>query len=358
MVAAGTGGHIFPGLSLAQEIKKMNAKAEFVFFGTKNRLEAQIIPQEGYRLETLSAGKWKGSGVVARLLSMFGVLMGFIQSLWLSFREKPVCLISVGGYVSVPVALACAVRRIPLFLVEPNICAGMANRLLSKVARQAFCVPGSDALQKFSCPTSDTGVPIRAQFSPLTLNSQVKRILVLGGSQGAQALCEATLAIGSVLRKLLPGLEIVLQTGKANFENSQRRLSELGDLKEAIALKPFIESMGSTLAATDLIVARAGASTIAELSITGHPTIFVPFPHAADDHQRLNVKLLEQSRSAFYVEEKSSTFHASLLEAIEILSVRSGHFDERRQLNLNFLKWGRPFAGPQIAKEILSKIGT
>lgn len=352
IVAAGTGGHIFPGLSLASEIKKLVPAADFLFFGSAGRLETEIVPKAGYRLKLLKAGRWKGMSLVQRLLGLWGLFLGFWQALSEVLKNRPTCLISVGGYVSTPVALACALCRVPVFLIEPNIKSGLANVSMSKFARKAFCVPGSDALTKFSCPTLDSGVPVRAALNEVVLKEQVKRILVLGGSQGAKALCEAICEIQPKLRAENPGLEILLQTGAAHFDSTSERAKSL----QGLELKSFIENMSQVLGGCDLVIARAGASTIAELAITGHPTIFVPFPYAADDHQRYNVKLLQKSGAAVYVEEKDSNFLRALREAVEDLSLRDGHYKRRRDLSVQFKKWGRPEAGTKIAKEILSLV--
>ncbi len=355
IVAAGTGGHIFPGLTLADELKTLDANADFLFFGTQDRLEAKLIPAHGYRISFLTAGRWKGLGLLGRLAGIFYIFLGFFQVFKKLLKSRPSCLISVGGYVSVPTALACKIFGVPLFIVEPNIRAGLANRILSRAARVAFCAPGADALKLFRCPTRDLGNPVRRDFKVVSIRDEVRKILVLGGSQGALALCRGSLEALKILKADGFTGSLTLQCGEKNFEQSTLWQKEF-EVDDSSTIAPFINKVSEALLEHDLVVARAGAMTIAELSIAGLPTVFVPFPFAADDHQRVNAKILENAGGALLVDEQQKNFSTELAKALAVCCLDKENLAQRQALSQKLLKWGRPFAGPEIAAEILKSL--
>ena len=356
IVAAGTGGHIFPGVALAKNLKKHASEIEFEFFGTSDRLESKLIPEAGFSLVTLNAKPWKGKNPLTRVAGLVLLTLTFFKVFFYALKRKPKLLVSVGGYVSVPVVLASCAAGVPVFLIEPNIRAGVANVLLSRLAERAFTTPGADALKKFHCQTVDSGNPTREGFVPQTLRTDVKRILVLGGSQGAKKLCELTLRAYSELGLASRGVEMLLQSGAGNYDYASQlaRQLNLGDL---VRVQPFIDHVADELKLSDLVLARAGAMTIAELSLTGLPTIFVPFPFAADDHQRVNVRLLVDSGAAAMIDEMTSMPLEALKQTILNLSSDDGHLERRAQLQTAFLKWARPDALDRMTEQVLSRLG-
>lgn len=353
-VAAGTGGHIFPGIAIAREIRAQEPEAEFLFFGTSDRLEARLIPEAGFAIRFLSAGKWKGRGAFGRLAGLVAVARGFLQVFTLLLRGRPTCLVSVGGYVSVPTALACLCLRVPFYIVEPNIRAGLANRLLSRFARRAFSVPGGDANKVLSCAVVDAGSPVRGGVVPVEIRERVKRVLVFGGSQGALALCEASLRLARDLDFQAKGLELLLQTGESNFAGAQSRAAEYG-LSSCVQVVSFIGDVPAALASSDVVLARAGANSVAELAIAGLPTVFVPFPHAADDHQRVNAEILSKAGAALLVDEREADFQPKLERAVRELALQDGHLARRRALSEHFRTFGRPHAARDIARALLAE---
>jgi len=350
-VAAGTGGHIFPGIAIAREIRALEPDSRFLFFGTRDRLEARLVPEAGFPIRFLSAGKWKGTGIRGRLLGLLSIGLGFLQVSLLLLKGRPDCLIGVGGYVSVPTALACLLFRVPFYIVEPNIRAGLANRLLSRFARRAFSLPGGDAQRVLRCPVVDAGSPVREGLKPVEIRAEVKRVLVFGGSQGALALCEASLRLARDLEFGRRGIELLLQSGEKNFEHAQSRAAEL-QVQDAARVVSFIGDVPGTLAATDLVLARAGANSVAELAITGLPTIFVPFPYAADDHQRVNAEILEKAGAARLVDERETDFQPKLEKAVRELALTEGHRERRIAVAESFRAFGRPGAARDIAAAI------
>jgi UDP-N-acetylglucosamine--N-acetylmuramyl-(pentapeptide) pyrophosphoryl-undecaprenol N-acetylglucosamine transferase len=357
IVAAGTGGHIFPGLEIAKQIQSILHlnNNDFIFFGTPDRLEAKIIPEAGYNIEKISAKAWKGNGVMVRLSSLFFIFKAFIQ-IFKVFQKcgRPRAMISVGGYVSVPVALFCFLARIPFFLHEPNIKTGVANRLLSYMAELAFSVPLSDALNVMKCEVLDYGNPVREEFKRVRIRKEAKTILVLGGSQGAKALCDCSLMLMKEWLSLDKELHLYLQSGQNNYEFSVMKQQELF-LQDNSTIFPFVTDPMAYLEKADLVIARAGAMTLAELSIVGLPTILVPFPFAADDHQRVNARLLEDKGAVRVAEEKSAQFLKILSTHVRDLLLGGDGLRKRIQLSETFVSFSRPHAGHKIAQAIVER---
>jgi UDP-N-acetylglucosamine--N-acetylmuramyl-(pentapeptide) pyrophosphoryl-undecaprenol N-acetylglucosamine transferase len=355
IVAAGTGGHIFPGIAIAKELKSKHSSLEVEFFGTKDRLEEKLIPKQGFAITFLKAKQWKGKGFLHRFASLFALLESLVLIFKKAAEDKPLCLISVGGYVSMPVGLACWLRGIPLFLVEPNIRAGISNKILSQFALRAFTIPGSDALEKFKCPTLDTGNPVMGSFELNPLRKEAQNILILGGSQGAKILCSVGLSVFKKLKDKGFRFRLLLQSGEKNLEESLLLKKEL-TLTDECDIQPFFNDVPQKLAWADLVIARAGAMTLTELSLSCVPSVLVPFPAAADDHQRVNARILESAGAVRVVDEKEKDFEG-LLERnlIELLSSPENH-SKRSLLAKNMHKFARPQATQRIVSEILNSL--
>lgn len=355
IVAAGTGGHIFPGIAIANELKSQQPSLDLEFFGTKDRLEEKIIPKHGFTLTFLNAKQWKGKNFLHRFASIFALFDSLVLIFKKAAHEKPLCLISVGGYVSMPVGLACWLRGIPLFLVEPNIRAGISNKILSHFAMKAFTIPGSDALKKFKCPTLDTGNPVMGTFELNSLRKEAQNILILGGSQGAKILCSVGLKVFKRLQEKGFRFRLLLQSGEKNLEESLRLKKEL-HLGDECDIQPFLHDVPQRLSWSDLVLARAGAMTLTELSLSCVPSILVPFPAAADDHQRVNARILAAAGAVRVVDEKEKDFEGLLEKTlIELLSSPESH-KERSLLAKNMHKFARPQATQRIVSEILNSL--
>jgi len=352
IVAAGTGGHIFPGLNVAQAIKDKNPQQEFLFFGTRDRLESKIIPARGYKIKFLKAGMWKGLGPVARVLGLLDMAVGFFQTCVELLRERPRCLVGVGGYVSVPVALACVMFRVPFFILEPNIRAGLANKILSTFAKAAFSTKGSDSKKVLKCEVYELGNPVRFDLKKLEIRLKAKKILVLGGSQGAMALCKLSLEWAKEIDLKKHDLEMCLQSGEKNKELSEALKNKLA-LGEEVKILPFIDDVPQFLSQADFVVARAGAMTVAELAAVGMPTIFVPFPFAADDHQRVNARILQQDGAALMVDERDTQYQEQFKVFMADLLIAVGNYEKRQKLSSQFIKWGNMRAAQDIAERLL-----
>jgi UDP-N-acetylglucosamine--N-acetylmuramyl-(pentapeptide) pyrophosphoryl-undecaprenol N-acetylglucosamine transferase len=353
-VAAGTGGHIFPGLNLARALGAQNPGIEFLFFGTRDRLEARLVPKAGFPIRFLSAGRWKGTGLLGRLLGFVHLGFGFFQSCAQILRRRPDFLVSVGGYVSFPLALACRLFGVPVYLLEPNIRAGLANRVISRWAHLAFSTPGSDSAKVLSCPVVEAGNPIREDLRPVEIRERAHRVLVLGGSQGARSLCRVALKAARELDLAGRDVELVLQTGEANLAEAQKLKTELG-LGSQVQVLAFIDDVPASLVRADFVMARAGAMTVAELAAAGLPTLFVPFPFAADDHQRVNAEILAKEGAALCVDEREENFEGKVLAALSAHVLDEGNLGRRQALSAAFLAWSRPRAAHDISQRILAE---
>jgi UDP-N-acetylglucosamine--N-acetylmuramyl-(pentapeptide) pyrophosphoryl-undecaprenol N-acetylglucosamine transferase len=300
-MAGGTGGHVYPGLAVAEHLRELGV--QLAWLGTRAGLESRVVPANSIRLFTIYIGGIRGKKISRRLAAPFMVIIALLQSLWIIQRYRPMAVIGLGGFVSGPGGLAAWLLRIPLYIHEQNSIAGLTNRLLAPLARavmQGF--PG--ALKGNKVVT--TGNPVRKDILLVSQHhdrtsgreQQPLRLLVLGGSLGAQALNEV---LPAALRALPPGIRIEVwhQTGREHHAAASVRYQEHG--LHASKVVPYIEDMAAAYAWADLVLCRAGALTISELCITGVASVLVPFPHAVDDHQTANARYLSEAGAAILV---------------------------------------------------------
>lgn len=301
VAGGGTGGHVTPALALAERIAARGDRV--VVMGGRRGLEARLVPQAGFELVALPARPLMGRGAAGRLLAL-PAIAGACASAWSTLgRLRAGIVVSVGGYASVPAVVAAAARRLPIALVEPNAVPGRANRAAARLARVSFA--GFDATARALAPSARSrvvvsGIPLRralvAAFAgapPRRIPTPPFRLLVFGGSQGAHQINEAMLAVA---RGLDPrGVEIFHQTGALDRERVAAAYAEVGLRAEVVDFEP---DMPRRYQWADLAVCRSGALTVAELAMAGLPALLVPFPHAADDHQRANAQALAEAGAA------------------------------------------------------------
>lgn len=293
IAGGGTGGHIYPGIAIAQEFKRRNAESEIVFVGTARGLETKIVPREGFRLELIEVAALKGVSVARRIRSLLLLPKSFFAVRSLIKRYRPNVVIGVGGYASGPVVLTAALMGIPTMVAEQNALPGFTNRMLSRFVKAA-AVSFAEARAFFGDKAEITGNPVRTEFfnvpeKPVTAQAH---ILFTGGSQGARAINEAMIAALPLLKRESAHLTITHQTGESDLERVRAAYAEAGVAAE---VKPFIERIVDEFARADLVVCRAGATTVAELAAAGKPALMIPFPFAADDHQRKNAEAVERA---------------------------------------------------------------
>jgi UDP-N-acetylglucosamine--N-acetylmuramyl-(pentapeptide) pyrophosphoryl-undecaprenol N-acetylglucosamine transferase len=301
IMAGGTGGHIFPGLAVAAEMRA--AGWEVVWMGNRGGMEERLVPPHGHRMAWIRARAARGKGLMAKVLLPANLLLSFWESARHILRVKPDVVLGLGGYVAFPGGMMASLLNRPLALHEQNAIAGLANRVLANVADKLM-VGFPDALKGGEW----TGNPVRSAISALPVpEHRLKdrkgplRILVVGGSLGAQALNDALpKALALMDEKPL----VVHQAGERHLDSLKQAYEQAGVTGELV---PFIDDMASRYAAADLVICRAGAVTVAELSAAGMASVLVPFPHAVDDHQTANARFLSSRGAAILLPQSELT---------------------------------------------------
>ena len=303
IMAGGTGGHVFPGLAVAEEMRGRGWNV--VWMGARGGMEARLVPAHGYAMAWIRAAALRGKGLSAALLLPFNLLAGFWQSAAAIFRIRPDVVLGMGGYVAFPGGMMASLLARPLAVHEQNAVAGLANRVLAGVADRAL-VAFPDALKNAEW----TGSPVRREIAAIPQpaaryagRSGPLRVLVVGGSLGAQALNEAVpKALALISEDVRPS--VLHQAGEKNLEALKNSYQSCGVHGELVA---FIDDMAARYAEADLVICRAGAMTIAELSAGGMASVLVPFPHAVDDHQTANARFLADQGAAILLPQSGLT---------------------------------------------------
>ncbi len=294
IAAGGTGGHVFPGVAIAQELKRRNSDTKILFVGTARGLETKIVPREGFELHLIEVSALKRVGLVQRIKSLLLLPKSFLAVRSLIQQFKPDVVIGVGGYASGPVVLIASLMGLPALVAEPNALPGFTNRVLARFVRAA-AVTFEEARRFFGDKAVITGNPVRADFfdvqpkSPAA-NDDAVHIFITGGSQGARAINLAMIGALPLLTEEKDKLSITHQTGESDYDKVRATYLELG---WRVEVKPFVENMVDEFAKADLVICRSGATTVAELAAAGRPALMIPFPFAADDHQRKNAEAME-----------------------------------------------------------------
>ena len=301
IAAGGTGGHVLPGLQVAVELRGRGA--ECVLLGTPRGMESKLAPRFGIPLELLEIGPLNGVPWSRRLRTLIELPRSVRRALQVVAERRPAAALSLGGYASGPLVLAAVAKRIPLLIMEPNAYPGLANRLAARFARRAL-VGFDAAAERLRSPRVETvGVPIREEFFKLPRKHHVGAPLVLitGGSQGSSRLNQAAVAAAQMWAKqgFPGGIRLLHQTGPADYNGVRAAYDALRDAAEiACEAVPFLDDMPAAFGRADLVVCRAGASTLAELAAAGKASILVPYPHAADDHQTRNARSMVDAGAA------------------------------------------------------------
>src|SRR5215475_11899116 len=309
LIAAGvTGGHIYPGIAVAQEIMRRDGTSKVHFVGTARGLETRLVPQSGFELSLIESAGLKNVRLGARLKGIAMLPKSFFSTRSLLREFKPDVVVGAGGYVSGPVLLTAALTRRPTLVMESNALPGMTNRVLARFVDRA-AVSFAQALPYFRGKAKVTGNPVRREFfeiPPKRREPGKFSLLVFGGSQGARAINEAMVAALPKLKSLAVELRIKHQTGPADFEKVKAAY-EAASWSERGDVRSYIDNMMADFAEADLVLCRAGATTTAELIAAGKASFMVPFPLAADDHQRKNAEALAAAGAARMILQKDLT---------------------------------------------------
>lgn len=357
----GTGGHIYPALTIADEIKKQCPFADISFVGTQQGLEKDIIPRYGYQLKFIEVAGFKRSLSLDTLRSAAKLFAGLYDAYKIIKNERPDLVIGTGGYVCGPIVFMAALHGIPCCIQEQNAMPGVTNKILSRYVRKVFL--GYKEAGKYFHGKAEleyTGNPIRTEIlehsreealKELGLDAEKKTILVSGGSRGARsinkAMLEAELALSG-----RGDVQVLHATGDVNYEAYMAEIKKRGGVEKNIIIKPYLHNMPVALAAADLAVFRSGAIGLAELMAKGVPSILVPYPYATANHQEFNARAVEAKGAAKVILDKELTGE-TVLEAIEHLLL---HKDELTKMQAAAKSLGKPQAAEVIAEQALALI--
>jgi UDP-N-acetylglucosamine--N-acetylmuramyl-(pentapeptide) pyrophosphoryl-undecaprenol N-acetylglucosamine transferase len=356
IAGGGTGGHIYPGIAVAEELRRLRPDAEFLFVGSDRGLEGRVVPDAGFALQTLPA-----RGVVRTRwwklpASAWGNFVAFVRALGLMKKFAPDVVLCTGGYVSMPVGLAAWWNKKPLILQEQNSVPGLTNRILSAFAREvhvAFTEARPYLMQKDRLRLS--GNPVRRVIlsgdrrsarQRFGLDEQAPTVFVFGGSRGAKRLTEAALQAMKDLRTSLDA-QWILQTGKEDFNTAKVEAETAG---ARAVIMPYIIQIHEAYAAADLVVCRAGAMTLAEIAAVGVPAILVPFPYSAYDHQVKNAESLAERGAAVLIKDEELTGERLAQEVLRLLRDK----EQLMRTSAHARTFARPDAAERIARSLIT----
>ena len=345
IAGGGTGGHLFPGIAVAEELVARGHSVRFV--GTEKGIEARAVPKAGYPLDLIDIAGIKAKGFKGTVSGLFRVPRALGQSRAILRREQPDVVVGVGGYASGPMVLAAALGGRPTAILEQNSVPGFTNKTLGKFVKVIFgafkTAEHSFSKKKYRLVGNPVRKPVRDALA--NAEGEGEGVLVVGGSQGAHAVNELVFAAMKLLKAVDQSPRLVHQTGEKDREAYVTRYAEA---EIAADVRAFIDDMGAAYRAAAVVVARAGASTLAELTMIGKPAILIPFPFAADDHQTVNARELADAGAA-YLLVQSTTSPTELAEAIRgLLEDR----DTRGAMSAASRALGRPRAHVEIADAI------
>jgi UDP-N-acetylglucosamine--N-acetylmuramyl-(pentapeptide) pyrophosphoryl-undecaprenol N-acetylglucosamine transferase len=350
--AGGTGGHLYPAIAMAEEVKKLRVGAAIAFVGTKKKIEARVVPEKGFLFSTIWISGFHRRLTLDNLLFPVKAAVSLIQSFFLIRKLRPAIVVGTGGYVCGPVLYVASLSGVPTVLHESNSYPGITTRLVASKVTKLFLtfditrkwLPNVDPakIELVGNPTRDAlGSVSRKEGSGyFNLDSGKRTLLVFGGSLGASS-------INGIMEKIVPilkknGIQVIWQTGHMDFERYQKMTNE------SVWVVKFIDKIEYAYAAADVVMCRSGATTLAELTRLGKPAILVPYPHAAANHQELNARTMVDAGAAVLV--KDSELETMALPTIEELLSHIALLDAMGEKSLSL---GKPNAGKEIAQKIL-----
>lgn len=312
IAGGGTGGHIYPGVAIAEEVRRRNPDAAIAFVGTARGLENRILPPLGYPLELVTASRLKGGNVLQKMLGLLRLPGAIWQSWRILRRHRPDVVIGVGGYASGPALIAAWLTGRRTAIQEQNAAPGLTNRWLGRIVRRVFVGFEAASARFPKKKVLVTGNPLRLALSGRLASTRADAVthagatfsvLVFGGSQGARFLNERVPTALATLAARHPELRLAIthQTGEADLAATTERYAAMRNARISVDVKPFIHDMPAAYAAADFTICRAGALTLAEITAVGLPSLLIPFPHAADNHQEANARVLEAKGAAHVV---------------------------------------------------------
>ena len=305
IAAGGTGGHIYPAIAVANELKRRDSATQIRFVGTERGLEKRLVPENSFEISFIESAGLKNVGFVGQLKGLLILPKSFLEARRLIKEFKPDVVVGVGGYVTGPVLLMASLMKVPTLIMDSNALPGFTNRRLARFVDKA-ALTFEESLKFFPKGKGVViGNPVRREFFDIKQKLREDArfcLLIFGGSQGARAINQAMVAALPHLEKFRERIFITHQTGELDFETVSEGYAKANWTNAEI--KRYISDMVSAFAATDLIVCRAGATTCAEISAAGKAAIMIPLPTAADDHQRKNAEALQNANAARMILQK------------------------------------------------------
>lgn len=353
LAGGGTGGHVFPMVAVADALRS-EADVRVVYVGTARGIEARIVPARGDELELLDVLPIKGQGPIGALRGALSAAAALPRARALLRRLSPRVVLAAGGYAAGPVGLGAWLGRVPLAVLEPNSVVGLSNRWLMPLARRAYIAfPAVESKLRRGLARR-TGVPLRGSFraTPYGIVPGQLRVLVLGGSQGAKALNEVVPSALALVARQVDALTIVHQAGRDRDGEVRATYQALGAAARANVV-PFLDDVAAEVSRADLVIERAGASSLGELCAIGRASILIPFPFAADDHQRRNAEALAATGGAVCIDQAHATAERVASEVLALFN------DPARRVALAQAAGaqGRPDAARDIAMDLLALAG-
>ncbi len=348
VAGGGTGGHLFPGLAVARALKARIPDAQVSFAGTAAGIEARVIPSTEFELDLIRSAGLKGKSPAAIVRGAALVPLSALDAWRLISRRRPDAVIGVGGYSSGPVVAIAALRGIPAMLLEQNAVPGLTNRLLAPLVSRA-AVTYDTSLKFFGGKGFVSGNPVRQEFLEIddaAIDARKVRVLVFGGSQGAHAINVAVVEAAPRLAAAAETLDFVCQTGARDFDMVREAFERSGVQGR---VERFIDAMDREMRAAGLVVSRAGATTLAEVTAAGRPAILIPLPTATDDHQRHNALALKRHGAAEVIEQRELTGR-SLAERVIALA---GDREKRREMSAAARRLAKPAAAQEIVDAVI-----
>jgi UDP-N-acetylglucosamine--N-acetylmuramyl-(pentapeptide) pyrophosphoryl-undecaprenol N-acetylglucosamine transferase len=357
IAGGGTGGHLFPGIALAEQVVAAGGEVRFV--GTERGIEARVLPEDGWALDRIEVSGIKGRGIKGLITGLLRLPRAWLQSRRIIREFAPDVVVGVGGYASGPIVATAWLMRKPTAILEQNSIPGITNRILGKLVRRVFATfpdeRGSFSARKLVL----AGNPIRKALLDRLEQAREReaehgagvdregappRLFVFGGSQGARAINDAMTRSAAALAEALPGLEIWHQTGNAELERTREGYAAAGLAEPRVRVVSFIRDMSEPYAWCDLVVCRAGATSLAELAAVGCPALLIPFPQATDDHQTHNAASLVETGAAIMVAERELSPERLVGEVSRLL----GDHEALARMHAQMLAAAKPRAAADI----------
>jgi UDP-N-acetylglucosamine--N-acetylmuramyl-(pentapeptide) pyrophosphoryl-undecaprenol N-acetylglucosamine transferase len=347
IVSGGTGGHIYPGIAVADEIKKRDPQAEIVFLGSKDGLEKELVGKAGYKIKLIRSRALLRKISYKAISAPFVMFVGFFQAIFFLKKFSPDILVSTGGYASLPAVAAAKLLRIPTILLEQNVLPGAVNRICKRFSNKVFI--SFEETKKYM-QGEVVGNPVREEIKKadrnlsrkkLGLDQNARVILIMGGSQGSKKINEAVI---SAADKLPSGVQVLHIIGERDYQWIESTINR-EELSNYFPIAYLHQEIANAIAASNLVISRAGATAIAEFVVLGIPMVLIPFPYAAENHQKLNAQVMVDGGAAIMVEDKDFDSEKFL----SLITDSSLDYDKMSKASLSFAK-------PDAAKRIVDYI--